>query len=106
MGRSIPEGFIKMYNYTNLTGASGIGDIFNYANVSTGYILANLFLFSLFFILLLSLKRFEFVKALASSCFSTFIVGAIMAWAGFLNPIIPLLFLFGTIFSGLILWLN
>lgn len=108
MGGNIPEGFIKMamYNITQLTGSSGVGDIVSFAIVASGGWLAILFMLSVFFVLLLGLKRWDFIRALVSSSFATFILSGIMAFAGFIPPFWIFVWLTVLIFSTLILYIS
>lgn len=80
------------YNLTNLTNADNIWGLVNFANQSTNNILVGLFIISIFFILLMALKQFSFIKAAFASTFISFILSMILTYSKLLNFIYPLTF--------------
>lgn len=90
-----------MYNLTNLTGAGTIYDIVVFANDSTGQFLMGLFMISIFFVMLIVLKRYEMQSALMVSSYACFILGAMLAFAGLLNFLFVLGFLIISAFMTL-----
>ena len=73
------------YNMTLLQNATRVSDLFVYANTMSTNIFGDLVLLAVFFIMLLALKRFDFWKALLSSCFGAFIIGLFMMTAGLIH---------------------
>lgn len=81
------------YNLSNLTNSSSIPDV---AAAANGFAQGNLFGFALiaaFFIMLMSLKKFEMDGALIVSSWTAFIFGVILSYGGWVNIIYPLGFL-------------
>lgn len=93
-----------MYNLTNLTGATGAGDVFVFADDVTGGILVLIIMLTVFFIVLLATLKFGFVKSIPAACFSTFVFTALMSYAGFISVYWAVIWLFGLIFSALLLF--
>lgn len=88
------------YNLTTLTNGTTMLDIATYANNSTDGVLFGFFIMALFIIMILSLKRYDFVHSLFSSSFVCFIIAAIGTYGNLLNIIYPLLFLTITALSA------
>ena len=81
------------YNMTALQDATTVGKLFVFANNSTGGVLSGLMMLAVFFIMLFSLKRWEFGDALLASSFVCFILSAVLSYAGLLNLLFTLGFL-------------
>jgi len=81
------------YNMTQLAGADTIFKLVGYANDSTTGLFASLILLAVFFIMFISMKRFEFSKALLASSGISFMIGLFMVYAKLINPIWALAFL-------------
>lgn len=94
------------YNMTALQQVDSIGDLFVYADKSTGNILFGILLIAVFFIMLLVMKRWEFDKALLSASFGTFILALILTFAGLLNFVFVLIFLIIMALTGLYVYIN
>jgi len=88
------------YNLSLLTNSSSISGIVSTANSYTGGLLVGLLVLSVFFIMLLALKKWEFDDALLSSSFVSFIISAILVAAGMLNLLWTLGFLALTAFTA------
>lgn len=81
------------YNTTNLTSATGIGDLVSFANNATDGVLAVVMLIVIFIIMLVALKRYDFDDALLASSWVTFLLSIFLRFAGFLPLIWALGFL-------------
>lgn len=89
-----------MYNLTSLQQAADVSDIFIYANTNTGGLLIGLGMLSIFFIMLLVLKKWEFTDALLVSSFISFILSSILSYGQMLNFMFPLTFLLIAAFTA------
>lgn len=85
------------YNLSQLQASETVSAVFIYANDMSQTILAGAFLFAIFFILLMAMKRFEFAKALLSSTFACFILSLFLKSTGAIGFF--LVILFGTGFA-------
>lgn len=94
------------YNMTALQNIDSIGELFVYADKSTGNILFSIIITAIFFIMLLVMKRWEFDKALLSSSFGCFLLALILSYGGLLNFVFVLIFLIITAFTGLYVYIN
>lgn len=95
-----------LYNLTNVTSATGAGDLIVATNQLTGGILLGLLTLALFIIITLSMvQRYGFAVALLTSSFLNFIIAGVMTTAGFIQIIYPLLYLALMAFSGLYLYM-
>jgi|TARA_R100000501_G_C2588065_1_gene88994 hypothetical protein len=81
------------YNITALGNADTLSGLIIVANDAVEGILIGLFMFAVFFVMLMALKKWDFDAALLSSSFSCFILSMILSYGGFLNLIFPLVFL-------------
>ena len=81
------------YNLTALNSADSIFSLVSVANDYSGSLLMGLFVIAVFAISLLVLKKYEFDFALLSSSFGTFVISALLTYAGILNIMYPLAFL-------------
>ena len=81
------------YNMTALQEATTVNKLFLFANDATGGVMMGLFMIAIFFVMVMSLKRYSFQDALLTSGFVCFILSTILAYGGFMNIIYPLLFL-------------
>jgi len=94
-----------LYNLTNLTNGSGMGDVALFANNASDGILYGLGIIAIFFIIFMALKKSsDFAEALITSSFLCFIISGILVYGGFLNIIYVLVFLILTAFSALFMW--
>lgn len=82
-----------MFNFTNLTTDPTVATVFTAANSYANDALFGMLCIALFFILLMSLKKWEFSSALLVAGWSSFILSAILAYGGWVNIIFPLAFL-------------
>jgi hypothetical protein len=73
------------YNLSLLTENESLSGIFSAANSYTDGLLVGLLVLSLFFIMLLVLKRWDFLNALLSSSFVCFVISALLVAGGFLS---------------------
>lgn len=80
------------YNLTNLTNSDNIWGLFNYANQSTNSLLVGLFIIAIFFILLMALRQYTFIKAAFASSFISFILSMLLTYSKLLNFVYPLTF--------------
>jgi len=81
------------YNMTQLQNADTIFKLVTYANDSTGGIIAIILVLSAFFIMFMSMKKYEFSKALMASSGISFVISIFFVYAKVLNPIWALGFL-------------
>lgn len=92
------------YNLTNLTTATDLSGVIAFANNSTEGYLVGLMLVAIFFIMLMSLKRWEFTNALLASSWVCTLLGFVLAYGEFVNPLIPLGFLAVAAFTALYIY--
>lgn len=92
---------MAMYNETLLQSAETVWDLFYIANVFTGEAVFGLFILAVYLILLMVMKRYDLPDGMFAVSFITFILSAMLTWAGLLNFIFPLLFLTFTAFVAL-----
>jgi hypothetical protein len=98
-----------LYNLTNVTNASNVGELIIVANrEGTNGILFGFFMIAIFFIILLSLRRstVAFEDSLLVASFLCFLVSAIAVYGGFLNIIFPLAFLIILALTGFFSWMS
>ena len=72
---------------TDLAASTNVFDLVSFANGATGGILLVLFVMAVFFVMLLSLKKYEFDSALLVSSFSCFMISIVLVY----TETIPLL---------------
>lgn len=90
-----------MYNLTQLFNANSSLMLYEYANDSTGGVLSGLFAIGLFVVMLMIMKKYDFVDALLASSFIAFVISEFMAFAKLLNFWYPLSFLILTALTAL-----
>jgi len=95
-----------MYNLTELQEATTVSGIFTYANTNTSGMLMGFLMVSIFFIMLMILKRYSFEDAMLASSFSCFILSLILSYGGMLNFIYPLSFLLIAAFTGFYIYVS
>lgn len=95
---------MKMYDTTNITNATGIFEVVKATNSLVGGVIVSFLVLAFFFIVLISLKKYDFNDAITTACFASFIVSLIFSFIGMLNFIFPLVFLLGTAFG--LLWIH
>jgi hypothetical protein len=74
------------YNLTQLAESDTIFKLVVYTNDSTGGLMVGLFLLSIFFIMLMAFKRYEFIKALMASSLISFVISLFFVFAKLINP--------------------
>ncbi|RLA46950.1 MAG: hypothetical protein DRR04_05375 [Gammaproteobacteria bacterium] len=79
-----------MWNMTILTTDPTVASVFTAANSFANNSLFGFLSLALFFILLMSLKKWEFSSALLTAGWVSFVLSAILAYGGWLNIIFPL----------------
>ena len=79
-----------MWNLTNLTTDPTVSTVFEAANSFANNSLFGFLSLALFFILLMSLKKWEFSSALLAAGWVSFVLSMILAYGGWLNIIFPL----------------
>jgi len=94
-----------VYNLTGLYNADTISDIVVYSNNSTSGTLFGFFIIAIFIVMMFVLKKYDTVKALATSSFSCLLLSSILAYGGYLNIIFPLAFLAMTAFIGMYIYI-
>lgn len=88
------------YNLTGLETATTVSSLVTFANDITDTYWVGFLMIAIFFVLLVSLKRYDFENAILSSGFVCFILSSILTYAGYLNFIFPLLFLITMALAG------
>ena len=101
---------MPIYNMTNLSNVAGVGDLMIYANNSVvlngAGVLFGIMLLAFFFIMLMTLKRWDFDKALLSSSFACFILALVLNYGHLLNFIFPILFLVVLALTAFYMFMN
>jgi len=82
-----------MYNITQLQEQNTIWGLFNYANSVANDLLFGMLMLSVFFVMVMVLKKYEIPTAILTSSFMCFILSGILTYAQLLNLIFPLMFL-------------
>jgi len=81
------------YNLTGLQNSTNLYDLVVYANGVTDNILVILFLWSIWFIMVMRLKDYDFANSILVSSFACFVLGILMSYVSLVNIIHPLVFL-------------
>ena len=89
-----------MYNLTTLQNASNVAEIVEFTNTNTDGMLMGLAIISIFFIMLMVLKRWEFDDALLSSSFVCFVLSLILSFGQWISFMYPLTFLILSAFTA------
>jgi len=76
---------MAIYNISALQTSKGIADVMSFANSVTSGLFVGLGVTAFFFIMLLVLKRFEFMTALLAASWGTFIISIFFVFAGLLS---------------------
>ena len=92
------------YNMTALQEVDTVYKLFEYANISSEYSLFGLFMVAIFFVMLMVLKKWDFLDALITSGFVCFVLSSILTYGKLLNMVFPIMFLGITAFTGLYLY--
>ena len=79
-----------MWNLTALTTDPTVATVFVAANSFAKNSLFTFLSLALFFILLMSLKKWEFSSALLTAGWVSFVLSSLLVWGGWLNIIFPL----------------
>lgn len=95
-----------MYNITGLQESETVIDIFVFANNSVNGILMLLFMFSIFFVMLIVLKKWDFRDSLVVTSLICFVLSSFLVYANLLNFLVCALFLIMTALGGLFLWIS
>lgn len=92
------------YNLTNLTMSTSIVGVLQFANDAAQGYLFGFALIAAFFVILVTLKRFEFEGALVTASWISAVFGVILSYGGWINIIFPLGFLTLAAFTTLYQW--
>ena len=93
-----------MYNLTELQNSSYVVDIIRYANSTTGNVMGDLLLVSIFFIMFFSFKlNYSFEDTLTTSSFMTFVIGLFLYLAGITS--LYLIIIFGVAMLGCLIYI-
>ena len=90
------------YNVTQLQNADTLFKLVVYANDSTTGFIVIALLLSVFFVLLMALKRYEFSKALLVSSVISFVFSLLLNYAGLISSVWSLVFLIIAAFTAMI----
>ena len=94
------------YNMTQLAASDSIYKLVLFSNdITTGALVA-MFILALFFILLMSLKKYEFDSALLVSSFICFVISVFMMYAELLALMWVLAYLIVAAFAGFIMFIT
>jgi len=74
-----------MYDLTNLTNSSGLGEVMMFSNEVTGGMFISMTLVAVFFILFVMQKKYDTIDALLSSAFVCFVLAVLLAFAGMVS---------------------
>lgn len=94
------------YNLTNMTKVTTVAEFVDEVNEGTDGLLFTLILVAIFFIVLMVLKRFEFLEALLSASFVCLVLAALLAWGGLVSSMLALAFLLITAIATSALYLS
>jgi len=97
---------MAIYNLTNLTNAEHIGDLMSFGNEVSQGILMIVITLAVTFILLMVLKKWEFLEALASTTVFMFVATTLLALGDYLSIVFPLGFLFIAAISVFLLYMK
>ena len=97
---------MAIYNITSLQSATTITEIFTFANDVTDQLWFGFLIVTIFFVLLIALKRYPFENAMLSSAFATFLLSSILTYAGYLNFLFPLFFLIVMALTGFYMYMT
>jgi len=92
------------YNITALQEADTVFGLLEYANNSTEGMLMGGFMLAIFFVMLMVLKKWDFIDSLAASGFVCFILSSILVYGKLLNMVFPIMFLGITAFTALYMY--
>lgn len=93
-----------MYNLTNLSASTSVVGVARFANDAAQGYLFGFALIATFFIILVTLKRFEFEGGLVTASWITFVLGVILSYGGWVNIIFPLGFMALAAFTTMYSW--
>lgn len=82
-----------MYNETMLQNTNNVLGLFEYANHVTGDLFMNLLVISMYFIMILALKRYDFVQSIWVSSFVMFLTSSFLAMTGLVTVFMPIFFI-------------
>ena len=91
-----------MYDLTNLTNASGFGDLMMFSNEVSGGMFMTMMVVAVFFILVMIMKTYSMIDAFLASSFICFIIAALLAYGGMVSFWLVVVFL--TLLAGGILY--
>lgn len=94
------------YNLTVLQGEIGVSGLMQFTNSVTSDLFSSIMVVSLFFILLLSLKKYDFIQAFMASSFVMFLLSLFLVSANLLNFMFPLAFLTFTALAAIYTYTN
>jgi Cu/Ag efflux pump CusA len=92
---------MALYNMTQLQEAYTVSKLVVFANDATQGVLFSLFIIVIFFVMLMTFKRWDFQDSLLTSSFLCLILSSILAYGGFIILYIPLAFLIITALTAL-----
>jgi len=92
------------YNITALQEVDNIYKLFEYANTSSENTLIGMFMMAIFFVMLMVLKKWDFVDSLITTSFICFVLSSILTYGKLLNMIFPIVFLAITAFTALYMY--
>lgn len=81
------------YNITNLTAATNVYKLVEYANWASGNVMMTFLLFAVFFVILLRLINTGFERAILTASSISFLFGLLLSYVNLVNLRIPLAFL-------------
>lgn len=97
---------MALYNLTQLQASETFADLLVYANVSSNEVLINFMMVAVFLIVLMVLRRYDFIDVLLADSFGCMIISGFLAYGGFINIIVPLAFLMILVLSGFYVYMT
>ena len=91
-------------NITELQTSEGIADIVSFANNGTGGVFLSFFVFAIFIIIILALKRYGFEQALLVAAWVSFMISLFFYVGSMVNLFIPLTFLIIGALTAFYVW--
>jgi hypothetical protein len=95
-----------MYNLTALQNVTTVVELVAYANTVTNSLLLTLFVMSVFFIMLMALKKWDFDASLLVSSFVCFMISAMLTYAHLMPMLWTLVYLIIAAFTAFYMQLS
>lgn len=87
------------YNLTGLENATDVIGVIQFADAASGEWLIFSFMIAFSIIMLMVLKKYDFLKAFTVMSWTSLLLSGMLWGAGLINPLVPLLYVAMTAFS-------